>query len=276
MDLFSAGVVLFQMLTGEKPFQGTYEQVAYRVCHEPVPRARAVAPDCVTPALDDTLQLALARDPEARFQSARAFREALLAAYAAPVAGTLSEDTRIIEPPGQTPRAGTVVPRTPAPAGSAPSSRGLPPPGWDVATLKAVEGELAQFVGPLAKILVRKAATGTSDLDALYASLAADLDADDCRAFLARRARRARHAPGSTGAPSSGPAAGAGQAAGAAISAETIEQAAHDLARYLGPIGKVVARRIAPRAASRQQAPTCCWRRNWNRPTVRASCSLRA
>ena len=273
MDLFSAGVVLFQMLTGEKPFQGTYEQVAYRVCHEPVPRARAVAPDCVTPALDDTLQLALARDPEARFQSARAFREALLAAYAAPVAGTLSEDTRIIEPPGQMPWAGTVVPRTPAPPGSAPSSRSLPPPGWDVATLKAVEGELAQFVGPLANILVRKAATGTSDLDGLYASRRQNWTPTIARSSW----HGGRGAQGTPPVPQrSRPAAEAGQAAGAAISADTIDQAAHHLARYLGPIGKVVARRVAPRAASRQHAPTCCWPRNWNRPTVRASCSLRA
>jgi eukaryotic-like serine/threonine-protein kinase len=261
-DVFSAGVVLFQLLTGEKPFQGSYEQVTYRVCHEPTPSARAACPDRVTPELDDVLRKALARDREARFSSAGAFRDALQAAYASPVSSTVSEETRLIDLAGQRARGeATPLPRTPAPAGpgAGASSGSLPPAGWDADVLKAVEGELARFVGPLARILVRKAASGTQNLDSLFGHLAAELESvDDRKAFLARRARVfSTPLPASPGTPTTGARSGSlvgpTTGAGGGLSPETVERAGMDLAPYLGPVGKIVARRAAVRAGTRQQ-----------------------
>jgi eukaryotic-like serine/threonine-protein kinase len=249
-DVFAAGVILFQLLTGERPFQGTYEQVAYQVWNEPVPSARIAAPNRVSAELDEVLQRALAREREDRFPSALAFREAIGTVYGSPVSATVSEETRTLKIAPPAPDV-TPVPRTPAPAGAGASSRSLPPPGWDATVLRAVEAQLARFVGPLARILVRKAAGATRDLDGLYAHLAAEIDAPvDRAAFLSGRTKIAATPPAAVPTPVPG---GTPVTTAPALTQEVIDRAAHDLAPFLGPIARIVARKAGARAASRQQ-----------------------
>jgi serine/threonine protein kinase len=70
-DLYSLGVVAWELLTGQVPFDETDTPVAvlYRHVHEPVPSVRSVAPD-VDEAVADWLEKMLAKRPEDRFQSA--------------------------------------------------------------------------------------------------------------------------------------------------------------------------------------------------------------
>ena len=79
LDVFSLGVVLYEMLTRQRPFDGeTATEVLDRVLHaEPQPLARfnAEAP----PALDGILRKALAKDRAYRYQSARELYIALRA-----------------------------------------------------------------------------------------------------------------------------------------------------------------------------------------------------
>lgn len=254
-DIFSAGVVLFQLLTGEKPYQGSYEQLVYRVCHAATPSARDLAPDLVTPEIDVVLKRALASDRDDRYPSAHAFKEAIQAAYAAPVAPAVSEETRIVDAaaakasPGETT---TPVPRAPGAAGS---SGSLPPAGWDANVLRTVEQQLVRFVGPLARVLVRKAAARTQGLDALYAQLAGELDSDEeRRAFLVARAQARRSdSAGSHGTPVTPPPADSAATGPGEVTADMVAQAARELSPYLGPVGRVVAKRTAARASSRHQ-----------------------
>src|SRR5438309_5373607 len=78
-DLFSAGVILYQFLTGERPFSGTSTTTMRKVLEEnPLPPSRfnVQAPA----AMDAVVQKALAKRPEERFQTAGEFAAALNAA----------------------------------------------------------------------------------------------------------------------------------------------------------------------------------------------------
>jgi serine/threonine-protein kinase len=76
-DLYSAGCLLYELLTGRPPFPGDDPiAIAYQHLHQAPRRAGTFCAE-ITPALDDVLLTALAKDRDDRFQSARSFIEAL-------------------------------------------------------------------------------------------------------------------------------------------------------------------------------------------------------
>lgn len=78
-DLYSAGVVLYEMLTGRRPFQGSEASILHRIVHLEPARPSELAPT-LSPDLDTVTAKALAKQPADRFQTAAEFDEALRAA----------------------------------------------------------------------------------------------------------------------------------------------------------------------------------------------------
>ncbi|MDR5743271.1 serine/threonine-protein kinase [Caballeronia sp. LZ029] len=76
-DLFSAAIVLYQMLTGCRPFAGASRaEVMWQIMYE-TPRVPSACNPALSSACDDVLMHALSRRPDARFQTAHALRRAL-------------------------------------------------------------------------------------------------------------------------------------------------------------------------------------------------------
>src|SRR5205807_6434633 len=77
-DIFSTGVLLYEMLTGTWPFQGrTSIDVRHAVLHkEPKPLAEA-RPGGTPPRLQEILDRAMAKDPRERYQRIAEFRDDL-------------------------------------------------------------------------------------------------------------------------------------------------------------------------------------------------------
>jgi serine/threonine-protein kinase len=111
-DIFSAGVILYQLLTGEKPFTGSLTTIMHKVLQEePLPPSKLNVQ--VPRGFDAVIRKALAKRPDERYQTAREFLDAIR--QAATQTAAAAEPTMInldaTLPPGQA----TVV-QKPAPA----------------------------------------------------------------------------------------------------------------------------------------------------------------
>ena len=74
-DVFSAGILFYQLLTGRKPFEGTGWALAKKIIQDdPVPASTLVQ---IPPDLDRVIARALAKSLDYRYPTARAFAEAL-------------------------------------------------------------------------------------------------------------------------------------------------------------------------------------------------------
>lgn len=258
-DIFSSGVVFYQLLTGVKPFSGSTETIAYKVCYEsPLPPSQVEPVRSALARYDHAVARAIAKKPRERFQTAHEFRSALLNAYAEPVSPTLSEETIITE---IIPTTVKIEPTSPSNVRGEPTPTPVrttePPPGWDLNLLKAIEQHYARFAGPVAKVMVRRAGRLTTDVGELYAKLAEDLgSADERKAFMATRAQLTgvppRKASAARTVPEGGTPSG-GRAGGMPVTTEAMDAAQRRLAAYVGPIAKVIVKKAATQATSSRQ-----------------------
>jgi serine/threonine-protein kinase len=165
-DIYSLGVTFYQMLGGRRPFEGNsdYEIMKAHLQFEP-PSLLALNPS-LPPSLIAVVFRALAKNPQHRFQTAAEFQTALDSAVL-PVEVSIPIQQSAVSKM-QTPRTGTL----------------------DPARIDRVRQELAQYVGPVARILVDRAVKKATTLQQLYDVLASEIShPQERQRFLARRPR---------------------------------------------------------------------------------------
>ncbi|HZQ96077.1 MAG TPA: protein kinase [Candidatus Sulfotelmatobacter sp.] len=188
-DIFSSAVVFYEVLTGAHPFAGPAETLVERIT-----RSAECPPSEVNPelprAFDRICARALAKAAHDRYPSARSFCEDVREAYEQARGASL---TRVLsnEAASYATQVLSVAERELFTASSRDPGRSMASAAvsaWGDETLRKVEKQLAQFIGPVARIRVREAAVKATGLDNLYSLLAEGLGSEEeRRAFLAKR-----------------------------------------------------------------------------------------
>jgi serine/threonine protein kinase len=310
-DIHSAGVVLYELMTGAAPFSGSAAEIMHQVCYVSAPALSTVDPQ-IPSAFDAVVAKALEKKPENRYATASEFSEALRSIWQTisnkPASATLSPKARLVATtmrrvpvaeraaggstaPDARPAGGftapdahpataainyagpapSIPPDSPTPKLTRPESGGAAPsvppawtpkltrpesggaPGtlaaWSKEQLAEIERQLTPIVGPMARVLVRSAASNTANRQQLYAMLANHLRTpEERRRFLA-------------GEPTTGGGVGQHKEVGAGpsvttpgllgdrpLTPETLQRATQLLSRYIGPIASVVTKKAAQTA----------------------------
>jgi eukaryotic-like serine/threonine-protein kinase len=122
-DLYATGIVLYEMLTGYLPFNGPTSMATMleHIQSNPVPPSQRLPGRGITPAMDSVVLQALAKQPDRRFNSARAMKQAVNNVF-----GRAGSETTVATPAAA---AATQVTRVRAAGTHQARSAPVPPPG---------------------------------------------------------------------------------------------------------------------------------------------------
>jgi serine/threonine-protein kinase len=172
-DLYSAAVMLYEMTTGTRPFSGEDPYAIMKAQMEQEPAPPESLNSLISRPLSLIMSRALCKEPARRFQRAEEFAEALEA-----VRATLAHAL------------------TPVRNNSSPSSTTAPKSSsskpavtlFEPDSIERLTHALAIAIGPMAKVLVSRAAKTAASWDDLYRTLAAEVPPGPERdKFLAAR-----------------------------------------------------------------------------------------
>lgn len=249
-DIFASGVLLYQLLTLHAPFGGSDANVMFETLNsEPAPPSELMG--VRGKKFDAIVAKAMAKRPDQRYATALAFQQAL-STVGPPAAAPLSMALDLPIPPPIS--QASVGPPTSKLSQTSTHFNASHTRGWQSDFLQTVESELALVLGPIAPVLVRKFAKTAPDVDALRNELAAQIDDVYHRSTFLRRTQATlsgidgqqheKDALFQSFRPSHDV---------TLLGESLIDIATQTLAKYMGPIAKILVTRAAAEARSKDE-----------------------
>ena len=235
-DLYAAGVILFEMLTGAKPFVARdLPELMRKLLNDKPPRLSTLRPGRWRD-LDAVVQRALARNPGDRFQTGGEFIDALNIAIEAE--GSDNQPSLDLTAISLAPKTKISPAQSRLPQNSGIDHSKTMSVRLTSETLGAMELALARFIGPIARVVLKKASEEATDPETLLSSLSAQIPVESEARYFRQLAERTIGAD-----------TGIGRLQLDAMISNADADAAHvALLPIIGPIARVLVKRIAQKA----------------------------
>lgn len=182
-DIYSVGATLYEVVTGDKAFQGMTDYEVMKGHLEYQPPSPEVRNPNVSPDLRRAIMRAISKRREERFQTADEFLLALKRVGGLTVPLKPESAAAAVTSSATPVRIGKTASATSPQVPSSTSKR-----TWDEATLNRISKELGKYVGPLARVLVNRAAKTCTSMSELYDTLANEIPSwEDRERFIENR-----------------------------------------------------------------------------------------
>ncbi len=229
-DLWSAGVILYELLTGNSPFLAATPATVMHNVLQLEPEKPTLANAALPPGFDNIIARALAKKPEQRFQTAREFSATLVQALQGkPVSGTATARA-----------APAATPARPAVALSPES-------------LAEIERSLSRHMGPMAGVLIQRGHAQAKSVEEFFRLLADNIPDDAEQAAFLKKMRTVKTVAGADAAATMVPGKaplGKAAAATAQFPPEVLAQAERALASYVGPLARLLIKDAASKSGN--------------------------